>query len=392
MPPKSVLDEDVREKRVLVRVDFNVPLDGGKIVDDSRIRAALPTIQHLLHHDAAVVLATHLGRPKGKRTPEWSVKPVADRLSELLGRPVQTVDAVVGSDVEAAAANLKPGEVLLLENTRFEAGEEANDPELASFLARLADLYVNDAFGAAHRAHASTVGVAEFVPACAGLLLQREETALSRLLHEPARPFVAILGGAKVSDKIGVIDRLLDRADALLVGGGMANTLLLAQGYGVGTSLAEPDKLAEAERLLSAARSKHVRLHLPTDVVVDASLQNGTAKTVGVDRVPSDQAIFDIGPETIKRYCGEIAGAGTVFWNGPMGVFERPPFDTGTMGIAHCVADSAAYSVVGGGDSVAAIEAAGVADRIDHVSTGGGASLEFLEGRTLPGIAALPHV
>lgn len=390
MPARSVLDEDVRDKCVLVRVDFNVPLENGVITDDSRIRAALPTIEHLLDHGAAVVLATHLGRPRGKRTPEWSVKPVARRLSELLARPVQTIDAVVGPEVEAAAARLKPGEILLLENTRFEAGEEANDPKFAASLARIADLYVNDAFGAAHRAHASTAGVAGFVPACAGLLLQREETALSRLLHEPARPFVAILGGAKVSDKLGVIDRLLDRADALLLGGGMANTLLLAQGFGVGKSLAEPDRLNEAKRLLEAAHSKHVSLLLPTDVVVAASLDSGTATTVAVDRVPADQAIYDIGPETVERYCREIAAAGTIFWNGPMGVFERAPFDAGTMAIAHCVADSAAYSVVGGGDSVAAIEAAGVAGQIDHISTGGGASLEFLEGRTLPGIAALP--
>jgi phosphoglycerate kinase len=391
MPTRSVLDEDVRDKCVLVRVDFNVPLDQGVISDDSRIRAALPTIQHLLDHGAAVVLATHLGRPKGKRTPEWSVKPIAERLSELLARPVQTVDAVVGSEVEAAAAKLQPGEILLLENTRFEAGEEANDPDLAASLGRFADLFVNDAFGAAHRAHASTVGVADFVPSCAGLLLQREETALSRLLHEPERPFVAVLGGAKVSDKIGVIDHLLDRVDALLLGGGMANTLLLAQGYGVGRSLAEPDRLNEAQRLLETARSKHVHLFLPTDVVVAASLETGTATTVAVDSVPPDRAIVDIGPVTIDRYCRELAGAGTIFWNGPMGVFERPPFDIGTMAIARCVADSAAFSVVGGGDSVAAIEAAGVADQIDHVSTGGGASLEFLEGRTLPGIAALPR-
>lgn len=391
MPARSVLDEDVRDKRVLVRVDFNVPLDKGVISDDSRIRAALPTIQHLLDRGAAVLLATHLGRPKGKHDPKWSVRPIAERLSELLGRPVQTVDAVVGPAVEAAAKTLQPGEVLLLENTRFEAGEEANDPDLAASLARLADLYVNDAFGAAHRAHASTVGVAEFVPGCAGLLLQREETALRRLLHEPERPFVAILGGAKVSDKIAVIDRLLERADALLLGGGMANTLLLAQGYGIGTSLAEPERLPEAERLLQAAGSKHVRLLLPTDVVVAESLENSTATTLAVDSVPGDRAIFDIGPDTVERYCREIAAAGTVFWNGPMGVFERPPFDAGTMAIARCVADAKAFSVVGGGDSVAAIEAAGVTDRIDHVSTGGGASLEFLEGRTLPGIAALPQ-
>jgi phosphoglycerate kinase len=390
MPTRSVLDENVRGKRVLVRVDFNVPLDNGEIADDSRIRAAIPTIQYLLDHGAAVVLATHLGRPKGKRVPQWSVKPVAERLSELIHRPVQTTAAVVGPEVEAAARNLQPGEILMLENTRFEPGEEANDPNFAAALARVADLYVNDAFGAAHRAHASTVGIAGLIPSSAGLLLQREKSALSRLLQQPRRPFVAILGGAKVSDKIAVIDQLLERADALLLGGGMANTLLLAQGYQIGRSLAEPDHRGDAERLLQAAKAKNVRLLLPTDVVIAASLQNGAARTVDVERVPADQAIFDVGPDTVARYCREIATAGTVFWNGPMGVFEHPPFDKGTMEIARCVARAAAYSVVGGGDSVAAIEAAGVADRIDHVSTGGGASLEFLEGRTLPGIAALP--
>jgi phosphoglycerate kinase len=390
MPARSVLDADVHNKRVLVRVDFNCPLSDGAVADDARIRAALPTIQELLDRGAAVVLATHLGRPKGKRDPALSVKPVARRLSELLSCPVATTDAVAGPEAERAAAELDPGEVLLLENTRFEPGEESNDRGLAAALARLADLYVNDAFGAAHRAHASTVGVVHFLPAYAGLLLQREEAALARLLQDPERPFVAILGGAKVSDKLGVIRHLLERVDTLLLGGGMANTVLSALGLPIGQSLAEPALVGDARQLLAAAVEKHVTTFLPTDVMVAPGLESGSATPVAVQRVPEDQAIFDIGPESISRYCGEVAAARTLFWNGPMGVFERPPFDTGTIEIARCVADSPAFTVVGGGDSVSALETAGVVDRIDHVSTGGGASLEFLEGRTLPGIAAIP--
>jgi phosphoglycerate kinase len=392
MPKRSIADADVRGKRALVRVDFNVPLRDGEVADDTRIRAALPTIASLLDRGAAVILATHLGRPKGRRNAALSVAPVARRLSDLLGRPVATVPAVVGPEAERAAAALRPGDVLLLENTRFEPGEEANDPALAAALAKLADLYVNDAFGAAHRAHASTVGVAAHLPAYAGLLLQREEAALARLLHEPERPFVAILGGAKVSDKLAVLRHLLDRVDALLLGGGMANTVLLAQGDEIGASLAEPDRVADARALLADAAGRGVRLMLPSDVVVAPSLDNGSATMVAVDAVPPEEAIFDIGPETVDRYCAPIASAGTIFWNGPMGVFEHPPYDRGTLGIARCVADAAGFTVVGGGDSVAAVEAAGVADRIDHISTGGGASLEFVEGRTLPGIAAIPDV
>ena len=390
MPKRSIADADVAGKRVLVRVDFNVPMRDGEITDDTRIEAALPTIANLLDRGAAVVLATHLGRPKGKSDPAFSVAPIAERLGGLLGRPVQTVSAVAGPEAEAAATRLAPGQILLLENSRFEPGEEANDPDLAASLARLAEIYVNDAFGAAHRAHASTVGVAELLPGYAGLLLQREEAMLSRLLQNPERPFVAILGGAKVSDKLGVIGHLLERVNALLLGGGMANTVLLAQGHEIGRSLAEPDRIGDAKRLLTEAKERGVDLFLPTDTVVAKALEDDQTAIVPVGQVPQHQAIFDIGPETVERYCEAIGRANTVFWNGPMGVFEQPAFANGTLAIARCVAESDAFTIVGGGDSVAAVEAAGVADAIDHISTGGGASLEFLEGRSLPGIAALP--
>jgi len=390
MPKRSITETDVLGKRALVRVDFNVPLRDGEVADDTRIRASLPTIQLLLDRGAAVVLATHLGRPKGKADPAYSVAPVARRLSELLGRPVATVSMVAGPEAERAASALRPGDVLLLENTRFESGEEVNDPDLAAKLARLGDLFVNDAFGAAHRAHASTVGVANLLPSYAGLLLQREETALSRLLFDPEQPFIAVLGGAKVSDKFAVLEHLLGRVDALLLGGGMANTLLLAQGHQTGSSLSEPDRVEEARRLVDSAEERGVHIDIPTDVVIARSLDSTTAQVVPVDTIPADQAIFDIGPETVARYCRQIASARTVFWNGPMGVFERGPFANGTLGIARCVADATAYTVVGGGDSLAAIDAAGVAEHIGHISTGGGASLEYLEGRVLPGIAVLP--
>jgi phosphoglycerate kinase len=390
MPKRSITETDVLGKRALVRVDFNVPLRDGEVADDNRIRASLPTIQLLLDRGAAVVLATHLGRPKGKADPAYSVAPVARRLSELLGRPVATVSMVAGPEAERAASALRPGDVLLLENTRFESGEEVNDPDLAAKLARLGDLFVNDAFGAAHRAHASNVGVANLLPSYAGLLLQREEIALSRLLLDPEQPFIAVLGGAKVSDKFAVLEHLLGRVDALLLGGGMANTLLLAQGHQTGSSLSEPDRVEEARRLVDSAEGRGVHIDIPTDVVIARSLDSTTAQVVPVDIIPADQAIFDIGPETVARYCRQIASARTVFWNGPMGVFERGPFANGTLGIARCVADATAYTVVGGGDSLAAIYAAGVAEHISHISTGGGASLEYLEGRVLPGIAVLP--
>ncbi len=390
MTKRPITEAEVRGKRALVRVDFNVPLRDGHIADDTRIRAALPTIEDLLRRGAAVVLATHLGRPKGKPDPTYSVAPIARRLSELLGTSVSTIPVVAGPEAERAAGALGPGEVLLIENTRFEPGEETNDPALAGALARLGDLYVNDAFGAAHRAHASTVGVAELLPSYAGLLLQREVSALSRLMDNPERPFVAILGGAKVSDKLGVLDHLLGRVDALLLGGGMANTMLLAQGHEIGSSLAEPDRVDDARWLMERADERGVMLLAPTDVVTAESLESTVTTDVPVGNVSTDQSIFDIGPDTIARFCEQISTAGTVFWNGPMGVFERSPFENGTLAIARAVAEANAFTVVGGGDSLAAIEAAGVGECIDHISTGGGASLEFLEGRTLPGIAALP--
>jgi phosphoglycerate kinase len=392
MTKRSVTAADVAGKRVLVRVDFNVPLRDHDVADDTRIRAALPTIRWLLDHGAAVILATHLGRPKGKPNPAFSVRPVAKRLSALLGQPVSTVDATIGPEAELATGALHRGDVLLLENTRFDPGEEMNDPQLAAAFARLADVFVNDAFGAAHRAHASTVGVATRLPAYAGLLLQREVTALDRLLARPEPPFMAILGGAKVSDKLAVLDQLLPRVDALLLGGGMANTLLLAAGYPIGRSLSEPELVDHAKNVLAAAERRAVAVLLPVDVVVAPALDGEGASVVAIDAVPADQAIYDIGPATADRFCAEMRRARTLFWNGPMGVFEHPPFDRGTRAIAACMAEADAYTVVGGGDSVAAVEAAGLADRIDHISTGGGASLEFLEGRVLPGIAVIPDV
>ena len=390
MTKRSVSEADVRGKRVLVRVDFNVPLQGDQVTDDTRIRAALPTIQLLLDRGAAVILASHLGRPKGKPDPKYSIAPAAARLTQLLGRDVRTATDVVGADAQAAALALQPGQILVLENTRFEPGEETNDPELSRSLAALADMFVNDAFGAAHRAHASTVGVAEILPAYAGLLLLHETSTLSRLLDAPERPFVAILGGAKVSDKLAVIGHLLKRVDALLLGGGMANTLLLAEGKEIGESLAEPDLAEQARGLMAEARTRGVSILVPNDVLVAANIDSEHPRIVSSSEVPSEMAIFDIGPDTVREYCSQVSAARTVFWNGPMGVFEKTPFAGGTIGIARCVADSPAFTVVGGGDSIAAIEAAGVADEIDHISTGGGASLELLEGRSLPGIAAIP--
>ena len=389
MPKRSVAEADVAGRRVLVRVDFNVPLADGRVADDTRIRAALPTITHLLDHGARVILLSHLGRPKGKPDPAYRMAPVARRLSDLLGREVPALEEVTGPRVEQASAALPPGGIVLLENVRFEPGEETNDPELAARLARLADLYVDDAFGAAHRAHASTVGVARLLPAYAGFLLQREVEVLSRLLAAPDRPFVAILGGAKVSDKLGVVGHLLERVDALVIGGGMANTFLLAAGMEVGASLVERDRVEDAGRIMQEATRRGIPIHLPTDVVVARSLDD-PGRVVPVDAVPAGMAIYDVGPATVAAFGRVIAGARTVFWNGPMGVFERPAFAAGTRGVAAAVAE-AAFSVVGGGDSVAAVEQLGVADRISHISTGGGASLEFLEGKDLPGIAALPE-
>lgn len=386
MPKLSIRDLDLQNKRVFIRVDFNVPLaDGGRtITSDKRIRASLPTIRYALDHGAAVILASHLGRPKGKPNPEMSLKPVARRLEELLGRPVKMAPDCVGPEVEAMLP--KPGEVLLLENLRFHPEEEANDPEFARKLASLCDLYVNDAFGSAHRAHASTVGMIRFVPkAAAGLLMEKELEYLTKVTRNPDRPCVAILGGAKVSDKIEVIQNLLKIVDRMLVGGAMAYTFLRAQGKSAGKSLVEEDKIELARQLLQAADGK---LLLPVDHVVADELKEGAAHEV-VEEIPAGKMGLDIGPKTVELYSKEIAQARTIIWNGPMGVFEKPPFDRGTVAVAQAVAASGAVSVVGGGDSEKAVKSAGVADKITHISTGGGASLEFLAGLELPGVAAL---
>lgn len=379
---------DISGKRVVVRVDFNVPIADGKIQDDTRIRAALPTLRRLLDGGASLILVSHLGRPKGNANPEFSLQPVAKRLSELLGRPVQLAEDVVGRDAEKKAAGLAPGDILLLENVRFESGEEKNDDVLARELAAFGDLFVNDAFGAAHRAHASTEGIAQFLPAYAGNLMMAEVAALSALTEEPVRPFVAILGGAKVSDKISVIENLLSRVDAVLLGGGMANTFLLAEGKAVGDSLVEADFVETANEIIDSAREHEVNLVLPVDVIAAPGI-DGQRATVDADGIPDGWAAFDIGPRTEKAFAAVIADAKTIFWNGPMGVFENPAFAHGTFAIAKAVADSGAFTVIGGGDSVSAIEQSGLASKISHISTGGGASLEFIEGRELPGIAAL---
>ncbi|HEY8415798.1 MAG TPA: phosphoglycerate kinase [Thermaerobacter sp.] len=388
MRKRTLRELDVRGKRVLVRADFNVPLENGRITDDTRIRAALPTIRELLDRGAAVILCSHLGRPKGRVVEELRLAPVARRLEELLGRPVLALPEVVGEEVERRLADLKPGDVALLENLRFHPGETANDPAFADALARLADCYVNDAFGAAHRAHASVVGVARRLPAAAGLLLERELEVLGTLLERPRRPFWAVLGGAKVSDKIGVIERLLEQCDGLAIGGAMANTLLAARGYSVGRSLYEPEQVEPARRWLERAGD---RLLLPVDVVVTERLEPGAeSRVVPVDAIPPEAMAVDVGPATLAAWRERLQGAGTVFWNGPLGVFEVEPFHRGTFALAEFLAGLDAVTVVGGGDSVAAVRRTGVADRIDHISTGGGASLELLEGKPLPGVEALP--
>lgn len=387
---KSVEDIDVSGKKVLVRCDFNVPLKDGAITSDKRIVAALPTIKYLLEHGAAVILCSHLGRPKGEFKPEFSLAPVAVRLGELLGKPVIMAKDVVGEDAKAKAAALKPGELLMLENVRFEAGETKNNPDLAKAFASLAEIYVNDAFGSAHRAHASTAGVADYLPAVCGFLIQKEITVMGKALSDPKRPFVAILGGAKVSDKIGVINNLLDKVDTLIVGGGMAYTFAKAQGYSIGDSLCEDDKVELAREMLEKAKAKGVKLLLPVDNRVgDKFDANCSVKVVGSDNIPNGWMGMDIGPETEKLFCEAIKGAGTVVWNGPMGVFEFDKFAGGTLAVAKAVADSGAVSIIGGGDSAAAVAKLGFGDKMTHISTGGGASLEFLEGLELPGIAAL---
>lgn len=391
MPLKTVRDVEVTGRRVLVRVDFNVPLSpDGEITDDTRIQAALPTIRYLVEQGARTVLCSHLGRPKGKPDPRYSLRPCAARLGQLLGREVKMAEDVTGPSARALGASLRNGDVLLLENLRFDPREEANDPEFARELADLADLYVNDAFGSAHRAHASTAGVAAYLPAVAGFLLQKEVDVMGKALARPDRPFVAILGGAKVSDKIGVIENLLGKVDRLLIGGGMANTFLRALGHGTGRSLVEEEKVDLARELLARARERGVELLLPEDLVVATAIEAGAEhRIVRADGIPDGWMAVDIGPETARRFTDAIRQAMTVVWNGPMGVFEVAPFSRGTFAVAEAVASSPGLTIVGGGDSVAAVHAAGVADRITHISTGGGASLEFLEGRELPGVAVL---
>lgn len=397
MNKKTIRDVEWAGKRALVRVDFNVPQDeAGNVTDDTRIRAALPTIRYLLEHGAnGVVLMSHLGRPKGKVNPRYSMRPVVERLFELLpeAQEVRKTEAITGPAAEAAAADLKPGIVLMLENTRFDPREEKNDPQMAAELARLGDIFVNDAFGAAHRANASTEGVAHVLPGVAGFLLEKELEYIGGALENPRHPFVTIIGGAKISDKIGVIENLLGKVDALLIGGGMANTFLLAQGKAVGDSLVEPDSLEVARDLIAKARAANVRLLLPVDALIaDAFSADAQKRVVSVDAVPEGWRILDIGPETVKLYSEEIARAQLVIWNGPMGVFEMEPFAAGTHAIAQAMAaasERGATTIVGGGDSVAAVEQAGLAEKMSHVSTGGGASLELLEGKVLPGVAAL---
>ena len=387
---KSVRDAEVEGRRVLVRVDFNVPLSDGGVSDDTRITAALPTIRHLLDRGAKVVLASHLGRPGGERVDSLSMRPVADRLSEILGTEVRLAPEVVGEQAEEMSASLGPGEILLLENTRFEPGETGNDPELGRAFARLADVFVNDAFGTAHRAHASNVGVASHLPSCAGELLENEVTNLTAVADDPARPLVVVLGGAKVSDKIGVIDRFIEVADQVLIGGAMCFPFFRARGIGTGDSLVEEDGIPLAADAMEKASGSSCELCLPVDLVLGREFSAGT-ETMPVDgaEVPDGWMGLDIGPASASDYAGRIAGAGTVLWNGPMGAFELDPFESGTRTVAEAVAGSPAFTVVGGGDSVAALVKFGLTDDVDWASTGGGASLELLEGKDLPGVEAL---
>lgn len=388
---KTVRDVDLKGKKVLVRVDFNVPMDENKnITDENRIVGALPTIRHLVEHGAKVILCSHLGRPKGEVNPKYSLAPVAKRLGELLGQDVKMAKDVIGEDADAIVASLKEGEVALLENLRFHKEEEKNVEEFAKKLASYADLYVNDAFGTAHRAHASTEGVAHFLPAVSGFLIEKELQFMGKALDNPDRPFVAILGGAKVSDKLGVINNLLEKVDTLIIGGGMAYTFTVAGGGEVGDSLLEKDKVDYAREMMAKAKEKGVKLLLPIDTVIADKFDNDAiTKVVPTGEIPAGWQGLDIGPETIKLFTDAIKSAKTVVWNGPMGVFEMPAFAEGTQALAKALAESDATTIVGGGDSAAAVTQMGFADKISHISTGGGASLEFLEGLVLPGVAAL---
>jgi phosphoglycerate kinase len=393
MELRTVDQADVAGRRVLVRNDFNVPLEDGKVTDALRVRAAVPTLRWLLDHGARVICCSHLGRPKGRRDPKYSLEPVRPVLASELGAEVAFVDDVAGDQAGQAAEALGDSQVLLLQNLRYEPGEEKNDPQLADRLASLAEVYVDDAFGAAHRAHASVVGVAERLPAYAGFLLAGEVKELSRLLEDPERPFVAVLGGSKVSDKLAVLDNLLGRVDSLVVGGGMCFTFLAAKGHEIGDSLFEPDQVEAVRRLLETAEGQGKPVLLPTDVVVAREVsEDAEARTVPAEGIEAGWKGLDIGPETAKAFAAAVAGARTVFWNGPMGVFELAPFAAGTKAVAEAVAAADGYTAVGGGDSAAALAELGLADRVDHLSTGGGASLELLEGKTLPGVAAVPTV
>ncbi len=387
MNKKTVKDIDIKGKRVLMRVDFNVPMQDGKVTDDKRIKASLPTIQYVLDQGASLILMSHLGRPKGGPDPEFSLRAASEVLSSLLGKPVKMASDCVGPEVEKMAKALKPGEVLMLENTRFHAGEEKNDLDLAKQMASLGDVYVNDAFGSAHRAHSSTEGVARFLPAVSGFLMEQELEYLGRATSNPERPYIAILGGAKISDKIAVVENLLAKCDRLIIGGGMANTFLAAKGYAMQDSLVEAGSVEPAKSIMSKAGNK---LLLPVDAVIaDKFEAEANSKVVDVDNVPAGWRIMDIGPKSIDAFKAALKGAKLIVWNGPMGVFEMPKFAEGTFAIAKLLAASGATTVIGGGDSASAVKKAGVAKQMTHVSTGGGASLEFLEGKELPGVAAL---
>ncbi|MGE8000221.1 phosphoglycerate kinase [Lysinibacillus sp. NPDC093190] len=387
---KTMKDIDVKGKRVFVRVDFNVPMADGAITDETRIRAAIPTIEYLVEQGAKVILASHLGRPKGEVKEDMRLTAVGVRLAELMGKPVTKLDESIGQEVEKAVANMQNGDIILLENVRFHAGEEKNDPALAEQFAKLADVYVNDAFGAAHRAHASTEGIAKYVPAVSGFLMQKELDVLGKALSNPEHPFTAIIGGAKVKDKIGVIESLLEKVDHLIIGGGLSFTFIKAQGYDIGKSLLEEDKIDLAKSFIEKAKAKGVQLHMPIDAVVANEFsKDAETNIVDVDAIPADWMGLDIGPKTAANYAEVIKNSKLIIWNGPMGVFEMDKFANGTKTVADAMATTTGYTVIGGGDSAAAVEKFEVADKMDHISTGGGASLELMEGKELPGIVAL---